>query len=135
MRKGFTLAELIGVIVVLALICLITVPAVASVLKQNKKSLCETQLKNILIAANNYAADNLESMPAKDGEFKTITIQDLTDSGFIDDNIKNPVNKETFDTEIEITIRKVGNKLKIDFTDDATSTNPVYNLCEEDENV
>lgn len=129
MKKGFTLAELIGVIVVLALICLITVPAVSNVLKDNKKSLCKTQLKNILVAANNYASENLLSMPTEEGEVVTITIQDLIDTSFIDDDIKNPVNKEMFDSEIEITIKKVGKKLDIDFTDETT-----YNLCEQDEN-
>ena len=129
MKKGFTLAELIGVVVVLALICLITVPAVSNVLKDNKKSLCKTQLKNILVAANNYASENLLSMPIEEGEVVTITIQDLIDTSFIDDDIKNPVNKEMFDSEIEITIKKVGKKLDIDFTDETT-----YNLCEQDEN-
>lgn len=129
MKKGFTLAELIGVIVVLALICLITVPAVSNVLRDNKKSLCKTQLKNILVAANSYASENLLSMPTVAGEYKTITIQDLIDNSFIDEEINNPVNKEMFDTEIQIKITKVGKKLEIDFEDETT-----YNLCEEDEN-
>ena len=128
-NKGFTLAELIGVIVVLSLICLITVPAVANVLKQNKQSLCKTQLNNILVAANNYASENLLSMPTVDQESKIITLQDLIDTSFIDENIKNPVDKEIFDPEIEITIKKVGKKLDVDFLDDTT-----FDLCKEDEN-
>lgn len=134
MKKGFTLAELIGVIVVLSLICLITVPAVSNVLKENKNSLCKTQLKNVLMAANSYASENLTSMPVNDGETKTITIGDLIENGYIDGTIKNPVNKEPFDEEIEITIEKVGKKLKIDFTDNGTDSSSVYNLCVEDEN-
>lgn len=126
-NKGFTLAELIGVIVVLSLICLITVPAVANILKQNKQSLCKTQLNNILVAANNYASENLLSMPTSDGETKTITLQDLIDSSFIDENIKNPVDKEIFDPEIEITIKKVGKKLDVDFTDEE-----IYKVCDGD---
>lgn len=128
-NKGFTLAELIGVIVVLSLICLITVPAVANILKQNKQSLCKTQLNNILVAANNYASENLLSMPTVDQESKIITLQDLIDTSFIDENIKNPVDKEIFDPEIEITIKKVGKKLDVDFLDDTT-----FDLCKEDEN-
>lgn len=129
MKKGFTLAELIGVIVVLSLICLVTVPAVANVLSENKKSLCKTQLKNVLIAANSYASEHLTSMPMTEDEVKTITIQDLIDNGFIDDEIKNPVNKELFDNEIEIEIKKLNKKLQIDFADQ-----DIYDLCEEDEN-
>ena len=132
-KKGFTLAELIGVIVVLALIWLITVPAITSVLKNNKKSLCETQLNNILAAARNYASENLLTMPVKDGETKTITIQDLIDNGFIDQDIENPVTKENFDSEIEIMIKKVGKKLDISFGTDEEENSKIYNLCVEDE--
>lgn len=128
-KKGFTLAELIGVIVVLALICLITVPSITSVLKDNKKSLCKTQLDNVIAAARNYASENLLSMPANNGETKTITIQDLIDNGFIGENIENPVTKENFDTEIEIIIKKVGKKLDFSFTENED----IYNLCVEQE--
>jgi len=82
-KKGFTLAELIGVIVVLSLICLITVPAIASVLKANKKSLCETQLNNILTAAKSYASENILSMPINNNESKKITFKDLVNIGFM----------------------------------------------------
>lgn len=131
-KKGFTLAELIGVIVVLSLICLITVPAIASVLKTNKKSLCETQLKNVLAAAKSYASENLLSMPISDEEGKntrTITIQDLIDNGYIEGNIQNPVTKEEFDPEIEITIKKKGKKLDFNFGTNEEEEKAVYSLC------
>lgn len=131
-KKGFTLAELIGVIVVLSLICLITVPAITSVLKTNKKSLCETQLKNVLAAAKSYASENLLSMPISDEEGKntrTITIQDLIDNGYIEGNIQNPVTKEEFDPEIEITIKKKGKKLDFNFGTNEEEEKAVYSLC------
>ena len=133
-KRGFTLAELIGVIVVLSLICLITVPAIASVLKTNKKSLCETQLNNIIAAAKNYVSENILSMPVNDGESKTITIQDLIDNGYIESDIQNPATKEAFDSEIEITIKKDGKKLEVSFGSDDEEEKAIYNLCiDEDE--
>ena len=135
-KKGFTLAELIGVIVVLSLICLITVPAISSVLKANKKSLCETQLNNILAAAKSYASENILSMPISDEEgknTKTITIQELVDYGFIEGNIQNPVTKEEFDMETEITIKKVGKKLDFIFGTNEEEEKAIYNLCVADE--
>lgn len=135
-KKGFTLAELIGVIVVLSLICLITVPAIASVLKTNKKSLCETQLNNILAAAKSYASENLLSMPISDEEGKntrTITLQDLIDNGYIEGNIQNPVTKEEFDPEIEITIKKKGKKLDFMFGTNEEEEKAVYSLCIDEE--
>ena len=132
-KKGFTLAELIGVIVVLSLICLITVPAIASVLKTNKKSLCETQLKNVLAAAKSYVSENLLSMPINDGDYKIITIGDLIENGFIEENIQDPVTKEEIDPEIEITIKKNGKKLDVSFGTDEEEEEAVYNLCIDEE--
>ena len=132
-KKGFTLAELIGVIVVLSLICLITVPAIASVLKTNKKSLCETQLKNVLAAAKSYVSENLLSMPINDGDYKIITIGDLIENGFIEENIQDPVTKEEIDPEIEITIKKNGKKIDVSFGTDEEEEEAVYNLCIDEE--
>ena len=91
MKKGFTLAELIGVIVVLALISLITIPAISKVLRQNKSSLCQTQMNNILEAARSYGADNVFSLPSENNGRKTITLGDLITGGYIEGNINGNV--------------------------------------------
>ena len=102
MKKGFTLAELIGVIVILALISLVTIPAVSNTLKKNRKKLCETQKNNIIAAAKSYGADNLFSLDS----ISEIKLSTLIRYGYIDDKIENPVTKEKFryvskDSELE----------------------------------
>lgn len=117
MKKGFTLAELIGVIVVLALISLVSIPAVSKTLKQNKISLCETQLENILAAAKSYGAENIFILPDEDKETMELTLQDLVNAGYIKAEIENPVTKENFDletTEIVITKNNKKYEYKID---------------------
>ena len=118
MKKGFTLAELIGVIVVLALISLITIPVVSKILKQNKASLCETQMNNILTAARSYGADNIFALPSNSGDIKVITLQELIDGGYIDGNIENPVTKELINPESEIYITRVNKKYKYELSED-----------------
>lgn len=118
MKKGFTLAELIGVIVVLALISLITIPAISKILRQNKEGLCETQMNNILSAARSYGAENVFSLPTTDGETLTITLQDLIDGGYIGKNIENPATKELIDVDNEIYITKEGKKWTYELSDD-----------------
>lgn len=118
MKKGFTLAELIGVIVVLALISLITIPAISKILRQNKGSLCETQMNNILEAARSYGADNVFSLPSEDGNRLTITLGDLITGGYIEDDIENPATKEIIDVDSEIYITKTGKKWKYELSDD-----------------
>lgn len=122
MNKGFTLAELLGVIVVLALISLVSVPAVSDVLKKNKVRLCETQLENIKIAAKNYGADHFYDLPVDDGDSLVISLKDLTSNGYIDGNIKNPVTKEIFvEEDVLITIMK--DTKKFNYTLDMETTN------------
>ncbi len=112
MKKGFTLAELIAVIVILALISLVSIPAVSGILKQNKERLCETQLENILAAAKSYGADNVFSLPDTS---MTINLQTLVDAGYIAGEIENPITKENFDLDTtEITITK--NNKKYEYT-------------------
>ena len=91
-NKGFTLAELIGVIVVLALISLVTIPAVSNTLKTNRKKLCATQANNIVSAAKNYGADNVFSLDTT----SFVTLATLIRYGYIDDKIENPVTKEVY---------------------------------------
>ena len=43
MKKGFTLAELLGVIAILGIIAMITVPVIDRSLNQGKSNLSETQ--------------------------------------------------------------------------------------------
>lgn len=118
MKKGFTLAELIGVIVVLALIALIAVPAVSDVLSSNKKKLCEVQMENILSAARSWGANNIASLPSGDGEIKTIGLSDLIKGGYIDSGITNPITKDPIPEDVEIVITRVGKKYTYDFKND-----------------
>lgn len=109
MKKGFTLAELIGVIVVLALISLITVPVVSKILKQNRKTLCETQMNNIIAAAKTWGADNILTL----SDNTEVTLETLINSGYINGDIENPVLKEKIDPDNEenkVIITKNGNK-------------------------
>ncbi len=121
MKKGFTLAELIGVIVVLALISLITIPAISKILKQNKSGLCETQMNNILSAARSYGADNVFTLPTstQPGEDTLeITLQDLIDGGYIEANIENPATREIIDPDSSIYIIRTGKKWTYELSDD-----------------
>lgn len=111
-QKGFTLAELIGVIVVLAMISLVTVPAVTTSLNKYKIQLCTTQLNNIESAARTWGADNLVLLPDQDGNSIRVTLGTLSQFGYIDEEIKNPISKEPLDLESTyVTITRKGKKL------------------------
>ena len=61
-KKGFTLTELLGVIVILSLLTLISGVAITNIVKDSKKELTDTQKEAVLYAAQLWAEDNLESL-------------------------------------------------------------------------
>ncbi len=123
MKKGFTLAELLGVIVILSLIALITVPAITDTLQNYKIKLCNTQLEEIISAAKTWGADNLVKLPSSEGQIKTVSLKTLSDYGYIDAVIQNPVTKENFDLETTtVTITKQGKKFVYTLDEDTTKS-------------
>ena len=58
MKKGFTLVELIAVIVLLSLIALFTFPSVNKTIKDRKEALYNVQIDNIKASAVSYIDKN-----------------------------------------------------------------------------
>lgn len=106
--KGFTLAELLGVIVILGLISMIAVPAVNQSIKRYKAELLEVQINNIITSAKNWGVDHLLELPDSEGQTYTITIKMLQQEGYIGKDIKNPSSKKPISDDTVITIKRVG---------------------------
>ena len=105
-KNGFTLAELLGVIVLLSLVSIITIPAVTDSLSNYKGRVCKAQLDEIVSAARTWANDNVLKLPTGNDEFRTVTLEELSEYGYIDGTIQNPVTKKNFDpktTKVVIT--------------------------------
>lgn len=122
-NKGFTLTELLGVLVILSLVAVITIPAITNSLNDYKTRLCNTQVEQIVGAARTWAADgnNIFTLPDDDGETYTVSLRTLQESGFIGDEIENPVTKELFDPDTTtVTITRTGKKYNYEI-DDATA--------------
>ena len=61
MKKGFTLVELLGTIVVLGVIGIITVTIVSNSINTSKKKAFEINAKNLLEASKEYVTKNMEN--------------------------------------------------------------------------
>ena len=56
-KKGFTLVELLAVIVLLGLVALIAAPAITGIIKQSKENLSDSQKASIELSAKNPAPE------------------------------------------------------------------------------
>ena len=106
-NKGFTLVELIAVLVVLSLISLIAIPTVNNSLKEYKQKLYD----NIGKLPNSVSSNNTMAYPDIDteSEFSTlqIRIKDLQAEGYIGSELKNPKSsKNDFCNCAVVTITK-----------------------------
>lgn len=111
-KNGFTLAELIAVLVILSLIAVITVPEVTKVIQENRVNTCGIQLENIKEAAKGYLSNNLDMIPSNDaGSKKDIKITDLVKYGYIQENIINPNTGEVYEDDFVVRVTKEGNVL------------------------
>ena len=104
-RKGFTLVEIIMVIVILALLVLVLAPNVFVLLNKNNERSCNSLINNIESAAKIYVTNNkynlgIKCYDANDVANTTIKIslQTLIDSGDLKTDgsykIINPVSKD-----------------------------------------
>lgn len=87
MKKGFTLIEVIGILVVLTIVFSITFPVVTSVLNNSKEKLYKDQIELIESAARSYAIEH--GIEDTAGYFVTLTA--LRDGDYLEsDDLYDP---------------------------------------------
>ena len=91
MKKAFTLVELLGVIIVLAVISLIVFPIVDKSIKTSKEDSLNSIIKTIEKAAQEYVVREHMGYTTS---YDKVDIDELIATGYLKDNIINPVTNE-----------------------------------------
>ena len=123
-KKGFTLIELIGVIVIIALLALVITPVINNALKDSKTKLYESTIKNIELSAKDWFTDedNVNKLPTN-VENCYINLSTLKDEGVVDLDIKNPKTGGLLDdSKINVLVTKVGSSYKFEVVDDGSTS-------------
>jgi len=102
MRKGFTLIEMLAVLVILSVIALITIPIVSNQMNEAKQNLYDKQVNTMIEATKNWSADNLDKMQENQNVY--VTLGELQDDGYLNKNIENPKTKKEFDRNMTFKI-------------------------------
>lgn len=96
MKKGFTLIEIIAIIILLSVIALIVYPVVNGIINNNKDKLYDKQIEELRRHTKSWVTENLDSINLIDGYTRNVTFQELYEAGFItDSDVKNPKTSES----------------------------------------
>lgn len=102
-QKGFTLAELLGVITILGLLALLIIPAVDKAIKNSNETLYQAQLSTIIEGAKSWSSNHLSELPVN-GASIVVTLDTLKSEGYIPVDIENPITGELFPGTLTVRI-------------------------------
>lgn len=108
-KKGFTLVELLTVIILLSLIALVTTPVVIGVINSSKKNLYEQQVRIVEKAAESWGIAHLKQLSKISSEMPQCYL-DISELGpyLSNEDIKNPETGNQLEGKILI-IKDGGN--------------------------
>ena len=88
-NKGFTLMELLGVIIILSVLILITFPIILNQVKNAKQEIKDSTKVLIIDAAKDYYSDNINNYETYEGMTYCININTLSEQGYLNKKIKD----------------------------------------------
>ena len=99
MKKGFTLMEMIAVIVIIAIITMVSTPLILNQLSNNKDKVSEASKNIIYNATALYLEENTKLYPKVDGTtYCSLTLESLVNDG----KLVSPVKDLSSGTEIAL---------------------------------
>ena len=104
--KGFTLVELLGVIVLLSIIFVLISTSTANLIANGKTTTYQKQINTILNAAYDFTLKNLNYLP-EDNNTNYVTLGQLKSEGLVEVNIINTQTDKAFPDNLVISIQKV----------------------------
>ena len=122
MKKGFTLVELLGVIVIIGVIALITMPILTNTISQSEEKTYNKQVKMIEASAKEWGVENIDFLPDEvSGVGKVISLQTLIDSGKIQNTtIQDPRTREEMKGCVVVTYNSQYKQYEYKYNDDST---------------
>ncbi|MGE5456398.1 MAG: prepilin-type N-terminal cleavage/methylation domain-containing protein [Ignavibacteriales bacterium] len=118
MKRGFTLVELMAVIIILSLLVILAAPPILEKLKKTEKDVDAASLALIESAIDLYIDDNDDTYPNINGSTYCITFQQLVNDGKLKPPVLNAKTGEEIDLNTLIEVKIINNNLNVSINND-----------------
>ena len=127
MKKGFTLVELMAVIIILGILALITYPIIDKSIKQSKEKALDRTIASVIEAAFNYSIDNDLGY---EKDYQILELSVLKDNGFLKQSIINPVTNNELEGCLLYKWDSNDNQYIFEYSETCEIPQPVPNLID-----
>lgn len=108
-NKGFTLAEVIGVVMLVGILCLISFPSIITQIQNKEKDLDQATKQIIYGAVELYVDTHSNEYPKVEGKSYCISLQQLIDADYLEEPFKDASGKEIpLTTSIGVEVKSNG---------------------------
>jgi len=117
LKKGFTLVEMLAVVVLIGLLVVITVPSIKTIMNNAKEKSLERQIASIIESSKSWSIENIDMLPDNNVPI-LVSLSELKEQGFLEDKeIINPVNNKEITGCVEIKYDIDFNQYKYNYKD------------------
>lgn len=107
MKNGFTLVELLGVIFIISVLALITVPLINSTLNKGKQNLSSVQEEQLKKGLKDYYSSNLSELSSLPTGKTCKSVSEIQSSGYLPSDIKDPSTNRSYDvSSVKVCVNK-----------------------------
>ena len=105
-NNAFTLTELIGVVIILALIALLAFPPILNAIRSTKGKISDASKEILYNAVGLYVSDNINNYPKYNGNKYCVTVNELVKGEYLPTTVYDSVTGDEIpqDSKIEINI-------------------------------
>lgn len=118
MKRGFTLMELLSVIIILSILSLIIFPNVVKIINKSKENLYQSQLRDLEIVTKSFTLENKNMMDKNYLNNIYVPLSTLKKSKYLEDGtIKNPKNGKEMNGCMKISYNYETNQYNYEYID------------------
>lgn len=88
-KNGFTLIEILAIVVIIGLIFVLVLPKITNSLKNKKSDIDKTTTNIVISAAKLYVMDNTNKFVRVDGSISCMPLAQLVKTGYLEGPVKN----------------------------------------------